>query len=65
MHIFVMTLGQVEYEGEAHYPIATDTLFIFFCLGMPILLVNMLVSETLPSVGFTTKVQCNASPCNN
>ena len=61
MKIFVMTLGQVEFVEDffpknLHYPIATHVLFIVLCLGMPIVLMNMLVSESLPSVGFTTKV---------
>ena len=52
MTIFVMTLGELNYAdnfmpwGKLEYAILTNILFFLFVLGMPIILMNMLVSFT-------------------
>ena len=46
-----MTLGELNYESDfipdvkLHYPLAANAVFVFFCLAMPIILMNMLVSN--------------------
>ena len=48
-----MTLGELNYESDfipdvkLHYPLAANAVFVFFCLAMPIILMNMLVSNFL------------------
>ena len=48
-----MTLGELNYESDfipdvkLHYPLAANAVFVFFCLAMPIILMNMLVSNLL------------------
>ena len=54
-----MTLGELNFEDtyfsssatQAHlplkYPVTSYVIFILFCLGMPIILMNMLVSVEL------------------
>lgn len=50
---FAMTLGELNYESDfipdvkLHYPLAANAVFVFFCLAMPIILMNMLVSNFL------------------
>lgn len=50
---FAMTLGELNYESDfipdvkLHYPLAANAVFVFFCLAMPIILMNMLVSNCL------------------
>lgn len=47
---FAMTLGELNYESDfipdvkLHYPLAANAVFVFFCLAMPIILMNMLVN---------------------
>ena len=51
MTIFVMTLGELNYAdtfmpwGKLEYATLTNILFFLFVLGMPIILMNMLVSN--------------------
>ena len=51
MTIFVMTLGELNYAdtfmpwGKLEYATLTNILFFMFVLGMPIILMNMLVSN--------------------
>lgn len=51
MKTFAMTLGELNYEDtfipsdKLNYPTAMNVLFLLFCLGMPIILMNMLVSN--------------------
>ena len=51
MTIFVMTLGELNYSdtfmpwGKLEYATLTNILFFLFVLGMPIILMNMLVSN--------------------
>ena len=48
-----MTLGELNYEPhfipdiQLHYPLAANAVFVLFCLAMPIILMNMLVSKFL------------------
>ena len=50
MTIFVMTLGELNYAdtfmpwGKLEYATLTNILFFMFVLGMPIILMNMLVT---------------------
>lgn len=50
MTVFVMTLGELSYEDRfmpwdsLEYPTLANILFFMFVLGMPIILMNMLVS---------------------
>ena len=50
MTMFVMTLGELNYADtflpweELQFPAAVNILFVLFVLGMPIILMNMLVS---------------------
>lgn len=49
MKTFAMTLGELNYESDfipdikLHYPLASNVMFVFFSLAMPIILMNMLV----------------------
>ena len=51
MTIFVMTLGELNYADtfmpwdNLEYATLTNILFFLFVLGMPIILMNMLVSS--------------------
>ena len=53
MTVFVMTLGEMSYEdrfmpwGSLEYATLANILFLMFVLGMPIILMNMLVSRLL------------------
>ena len=53
-----MTLGELNYEPhfipdiQLHYPLAANAVFVFFCLAMPIILMNMLVSNFLAESKF-------------
>ena len=50
MTMFVMTLGELNYHDEfmpwerLHFPVLTNILFVILVLGMPIIMMNMLVS---------------------
>ena len=50
MTVFVMTLGEMSYEDRfmpwesLEYATLANILFLMFVLGMPIILMNMLVS---------------------
>lgn len=52
MTIFVMTLGELDYADvfmpwdKLEHATLTNILFFMFVLGMPIILINMLVSTT-------------------
>lgn len=60
MKTFTMTLGELNYESDfipdikLHYPLASNVLFVFFSLAMPIILMNMLVGL---AVGDIDKIQ--------
>ena len=61
-----MTLGELNYESDfipdvkLHYPLAANAVFVFFCLAMPIILMNMLVSNfLLVSIFYLLFVQLN------
>lgn len=51
MTVFVMTLGEMSYEDRfmpwdsLEYATLANILFLMFVLGMPIILMNMLVSR--------------------
>lgn len=53
MTVFVMTLGEMSYEDRfmpwdsLEYATLANILFLMFVLGMPIILMNMLVSWLL------------------
>ena len=54
MKVFIMTLGELNYESifidrDMHYPTSMNILFVLFCLGMPIILMNMLVRNCFTS----------------
>ena len=55
MTMFVMTLGELNYADtflpweELQFPAAVNILFVLFVLGMPIILMNMLVSRCIGS----------------
>jgi len=57
---FAMTLGELNYESDfipdvkLHYPLAANAVFVFFCLAMPIILMNMLIGL---AVGDIDKIQ--------
>ncbi|XP_048588350.1 transient receptor potential cation channel subfamily A member 1 isoform X2 [Nematostella vectensis] len=63
MTTFVMTLGEINYGdtfmpwNKLHYATFINILFIFFALGMPIILMNMLVGL---AVGDIDSIQKNA-----
>ncbi|XP_068728378.1 transient receptor potential cation channel subfamily A member 1-like [Montipora capricornis] len=63
MTIFVMTLGEMNYAdvfmpwAKLEYSILSNTLFVMFVLGMPIIIMNMLVGL---AVGDIDKIQENA-----
>lgn len=50
MTMFVMTLGELNYSdtfmpwNEYHYATSSNIFFILFVLGMPIIVMNLLVS---------------------
>ena len=52
MTMFVMTLGELNYADtflpweELQFPAAVNILFVLFVLGMPIILMNLLVSRS-------------------
>ena len=53
--MFVMTLGELNYsdnflEKELSFSTLANVLFIVLVLGMPIIMMNMLVSGTLNSI---------------
>ncbi|XP_031575301.1 transient receptor potential cation channel subfamily A member 1-like [Actinia tenebrosa] len=60
MKTFSMTLGELNYEdtfipsSKLHYAPAMNILFLLFCLGMPIILMNMLIGL---AVGDIDKIQ--------
>ena len=53
MTVFVSTLGELNYAetfmpwDKLEYPALTNILFFLFVLGMPIILMNMLVSDSI------------------
>ncbi|XP_027052782.1 transient receptor potential cation channel subfamily A member 1-like [Pocillopora damicornis] len=60
MKTFAMTLGELNYESDfipdikLHYPLASNVMFVFFSLAMPIILMNMLIGL---AVGDIDKIQ--------
>ena len=50
MTMFVMTLGELNYSDifmpweDMHFATSVNVFFVLFVLGMPIILMNMLVS---------------------
>ena len=51
MTMFVMTLGELNYGDlftpwdKLEYDVLSNILFVMFVLGMPIIIMNMLVSD--------------------
>ena len=57
MTMYVMTLGELNYHedffpwDELPFPVLTNILFVILVLGMPIIMMNMLVSSySVPSI---------------